>query len=129
MNTPCVEWTGRKDQDGYGQVSGRRKDGVRTTFRAHRLVYERHVGPIPEGLTIDHLCRNRSCVNPAHLEPVTVLENTLRGNGLASVNAKKTHCIHGHEFTSDNTYLHIRRERRERSCKECHTIAYQRKQQ
>lgn len=77
----------------------------------HRLVYEMLVGPIPEGLELDHLCRNHACVNPAHLEPVTHLENVRRGE-----KAQRTHCVHGHEFTPANTYL--RKEGR-RMCRAC----------
>jgi hypothetical protein len=69
--TPCWIWQRGIDAAGYGRVAG---------TRAHRVFYERHVGPIPEGLTIDHLCRVRSCCNPAHLEPVTAVENVSRGH-------------------------------------------------
>lgn len=77
--------------------------GERTQF-AHRLAYVAFRGPIPAGLQIDHLCRNRACVNPAHMETVTSRENTIRGEGPTAVNARKSHCIHGHEFTPENTY-------------------------
>lgn len=77
----------------------------------HRLVYEALVGPIPVDKELDHLCRNTACVNPAHLEPVTHRENCRRGE-----KAQRTHCIHGHEFTAENTY--IRPEGR-RMCREC----------
>lgn len=106
LETPCVEWEGGKDRDGYGQISATVR-GRRTTLRAHRVSYEKHIGPIPVGLTLDHLCRNRGCVNPKHLEPVTNRENVLRGQGPAAVNARRTHCVHGHEFTPENTYTYV----------------------
>jgi hypothetical protein len=83
---------------------------------AHRLMYEALVGPIPDGLTIDHLCRVRACVNPAHLEPVTMRENVLRGTSFAPVNLAKTHCPHGHEYTVENTRI---RSCGRRACREC----------
>lgn len=94
----CWEWTGTKDR-GYGYVAHNGK-----TTQAHRAVYEELVGPIPSGLQIDHLCRNRSCVNPKHLELVTQRVNILRGEGLTAQNARKTHCAKGHEFSTANTY-------------------------
>lgn len=108
----CWEWTGRKDREGYGVhwVTG---IGQR---RAPRLVYELQVGPIPDGLTLDHLCRNRGCVRPDHLDPVTIGVNVHRGDTPAARNAAKTHCDHGHEFTPATTYL---RARGGRECKVC----------
>lgn len=89
----CWLWQGALNSDGYGtlRVSGRR-------MRAHRFAYESFVGPIGEGLTIDHLCRVRNCVNPGHLEPVTCRENLMRGETHAAANAAKTTCPRGHLF-------------------------------
>jgi HNH endonuclease len=90
----CLEWSGSL-RTGYGKFRG--KDGGTTS--AHRVVWETFVGPIPEGMDLDHLCRNRKCVNPDHLEPVTRRENLRRGsNGVL-----KTHCKNGHEYTEENT--------------------------
>lgn len=69
------------------------------------MSHELHKGPIPEGLVIDHLCRNRGCVNPDHLEAVTQRENILRGEGLAAANARKTHCPKGHPYSGENLYV------------------------
>jgi hypothetical protein len=75
----CWVWNGRVDKDGYGSF-GIWKDGKGTNYRAHRMAYEILKGPIPQGLTIDHLCRNKRCVNPEHMEPVTAVENLKRGH-------------------------------------------------
>lgn len=93
----CTLWTGVLDADGYGQITvgGR-------TVRAHRWSYEHHVGPIPNGLVIDHLCRVRECVNPDHMEPVTPRENTLRGISPIAMNAAKTTCKNGHPLVGRN---------------------------
>ena len=72
------------------------------TMPAHRYAYEELVGPIPEGLQLDHLCRNRSCVNPDHLEPVTCRENLRRGETLNAANLAKTHCPAGHPYAGEN---------------------------
>lgn len=95
----CWLWLASLSAEGrYGRFCIRGKDR-----RAHRVAYELLVGPIPEGMTIDHLCRVRHCVNPSHLEAVTMKVNVLRGNAFSATNARKTHCIHGHEFTPRNT--------------------------
>jgi len=98
----CWLWLGTKGLDGYGRiyVGGRRH---RRSIPAHRVAYELVVGPIPFGLTLDHLCRVHACVNPAHLEPVTIGENVLRGTAPTAINARKTHCAHGHPFDGANT--------------------------
>lgn len=82
----CWPWTGTAIR-GYGKFGD---------FQAHRIAYTLERGPIPDGLTIDHLCRNPGCVNPAHLEPVTVRENTLRGYGPSAQAARATTCPRGH---------------------------------
>lgn len=98
--TTCWIWTGWVNPEGYGRVVFKGK-----RYQAHRLVYEKLVGLIPKGLQLDHLCRNKSCVNPEHLEPVTAKENTLRGNGQSAVNLRKTHCIRGHRLDGDNLMM------------------------
>lgn len=92
----CWLWTGAKTPDGYGNFW----DGT-AQVRAHRFSF----GTVPPGLVLDHLCRTPACVNPSHLEAVTQRENTLRGVGPTSTNAAKTHCVKGHEFTPENTYI------------------------
>ena len=96
----CWPWTASGSRDGYGQFSA---DG--RGVRAHRFAYELLVGPIPEGLQLDHLCRNPGCVNPAHLEPVTGWENTMRGNTPAAINAAKAYCAKGHPLDEGNTFV------------------------
>lgn len=103
----CWIWPNAPDSDGYPIV----KVGGRSR-RAHRLFYEMLVGPIPDGLQLDHLCRVRNCVNPEHLEPVTCRENVQRG----LKGRLLTHCRNGHEFSSDNTYV---TPDGSRTCREC----------
>jgi hypothetical protein len=101
----CWPWTGAKSDSGYGLFSEKNEKGRPVLRRAHRLMYEYMVGPIPEGLTLDHLCRNRLCVRPSHLEPVTSVENVRRGEAPTAKNARKTHCPRGHEYNAANTIL------------------------
>lgn len=96
----CWNWTGATSKDGYGIILVRRE-----TKYAPRHAWELMHGPMPEGLEPDHLCRNRACVNPDHLEPVSHRENVLRGESPTAKNARKTHCKLGHEFTEENTYI------------------------
>lgn len=110
----CWPWLGVRTYNGYGRF---KLTARKSPVRAHRLAYEEMVGPIPEGLVIDHLCRNRLCVNPDHLEPVTNRENLLRGEGIAAINAAKTHCVKGHPFDEVNTY--IEPSNGKRKCRTC----------
>lgn len=96
-NTGCWLWLGSLDRGGYGKLA--------SGAIAHRVVYEQHKGPIPEGRQLDHLCRQRSCVNPDHLEPVTRRENVIRGNvSRGADRTGKPFCKHGHALTPENTY-------------------------
>ena len=97
----CWMWAGRLDKDGYGlfRVAGR-------DVRAYAFAYEMWIGSVPEGLEIDHTCRYRACVNPAHLEAVTHRENVLRGNNPFARNARKTHCPQGHPYDEANTLVY-----------------------
>lgn len=106
----CWIWVRRNNGIGYGNITW----GGAQQY-AHRVAYEMFVGPIPAGLTIDHLCRTPACVNPRHLEAVTKRENTLRGNSPAALHARQDHCVYGHPFNKQNTY----RWRNRRYCKSC----------
>ena len=118
----CWEWHGAKVGQGYGAVTV-----AGQTLLAHRVSYEFYVGPIPEGLQIDHLCRNRACVNPDHLEAVLQKANLLRGESFSAKNARKTHCTKGHEFTSENTYRYQRKDGSwRRDCRICRAAARRR---
>ena len=96
----CWVWRGTRNKLGYGYLNS---SGKRTP--AHRVAYNLLVGPIPEGLELDHLCRNPFCVNPEHLDVVSHLENVRRGMGFSGINFRKTHCSKGHPFDATNTYV------------------------
>ena len=110
----CWHWTGHIGDGGYGTFRG----PGRRTVKAHRFAYESLVGPIPDGLFLDHLCRVRHCVNPEHLEPVTGRVNTLRGEGITAAQARRTHCHRGHPLSGDNLWI----VRGRRCCRECDHI-------
>lgn len=93
----CWLWAGTINPAGYG-IFSMKVEGRLRQFRAHRMAYEHWIGPILTDLTLDHLCRTRSCCNPAHLEPVSSGENVRRGQGAAMLNAHKELCVRGHEF-------------------------------
>lgn len=101
MKTPggCWRWTGVPGSHGYGTISINAK-----TRLAHRVSYELWVGPIPKGMQVDHLCRNKRCVNPLHMEVVTHRVNTNRGDTISTRNKRKTKCVNGHPYTPENTY-------------------------
>jgi hypothetical protein len=107
----CWEWTGFIDQGGYGQIPVAADDR-----KAHRFAYTTLVGPIPEGMTLDHLCKCRHCVNPVHLEVVTRAENTLRSTSPFVLNKAKTHCLNGHPLTGANL---ITKKDGRRNCLQC----------
>lgn len=110
MKQSCHIYAGVIDSYGYGIIYNQRY------YKAHRVVYEHEVGAIPTGLVINHLCRNRRCINVKHLEVTTHRNNILTGVGNSARNAKKTHCKQGHEYNSENTHVTAKGWR---VCKQC----------
>ncbi len=107
----CLEWTGNLNQMSYGRIW----IGQRTSYRAHRAAYAVAHGGIPDGMVIDHLCRNPKCCNPDHLEAVPPRENVRRGVGASAKNARKTHCVNGHPYGGEDTFMEGSR----RKCRIC----------
>lgn len=130
QTTGCWLWHDQLNETGYGMffIKGKRR-------RAHRLSYMMHVGPVPGGLGLDHLCRVRNCINPAHLEPVTQRENINRGfwskRGAAASaerRRKKTHCKWGHPLSGSNLYVDVYGKRKCNACAALRQrVAYQAK--
>lgn len=110
----CWIWKGGTHARGYARIGHNMQ-----RYYAHRVSYELHFGPIPNNLTIDHLCRNKACVNPAHLEAVSIRTNLLRGRGFSGMNARKTHCKYGHPLTEGNIYRQPSKPAHHRACLTC----------
>lgn len=115
FTTDCWIWLGGKNIWGYGQFWNGSK-----TIQAHRFSYQLWCGVITNKQHLDHICRNRKCVNPNHLEIVTQKENIMRGIGITSINSKKTHCKRGHLLNGDNLYTYDN----QRKCKECRRMSW-----
>lgn len=111
----CWNWMGCRNALGYGFFYTNKH-----TVSAHRFSYELLKDKIPKNMIIDHLCRNRSCVNPEHMEVVTQRENVLRGLTIPAINSKKTQCVHGHSYTPQNTFY--RKVSGKRECRTCQQL-------
>jgi len=111
----CWLWSGSLDEKGYGYFRLAGPETTAKNVRAHRWAWQRINGPVPAGLELDHKCRNRNCVRPSHIEPVTHLENMRRGRW-----AMTTHCVNGHPLSGDN--LRVDRRRGQRCCRACEKL-------
>lgn len=111
---PCWQWTASTNPKGYGKISF----GGRTEV-AHRLAYADRFGKLPSHVELDHLCKNRRCVNPAHHEPVDRVENNARSTSPSALNAQKTVCVNGHAYDAENTLVVVEGGRERRRCRAC----------
>jgi hypothetical protein len=116
----CVEWI-HSTTKGYGDISVNGKN-----HKAHRHIYQLVFGKVPSPLVLDHLCNNRSCINPWHLKPTTDKENILRGTGIAAMHARQTHCKHGHPLSGDNLRMSFLKRGIGRACKTCEKAKHKR---
>lgn len=132
----CWPWLSSRNPKGYGVMS----DGHRSSQPAHRFGYVLAHGPIPDGLTVDHLCHtvactlgnacpHRACQNPAHLQVLSHIDNARRGTSMAAINRRKTHCKRGHELSAVNIYEALFRKRGYRACKLCAQLRSQQQTQ
>lgn len=121
----CWLWTSTLNWKGYGRFMIC-QNGLTYQPHAHRVSYLIHYGNIPKVMTVHHKCHNKKCVNPEHLELKTNLENIMEGNCWSAVNARKTHCIYGHPFSDENTFLYFKykngKNYRIRGCRECRIL-------
>ena len=114
----CWGWTGHKDASGAGRICFEGKNKV-----AYRFYYQMKVGPVKEGLFLDHICRNRECIRPDHLRQVTPHFNAvMNSTSRSALNAVKTHCSRGHEFNEENTTIYLYRGNKRRICRPCTRI-------
>lgn len=114
-NSGCFIWLGAVNGHGYG-IIGMRENGKKVQRRAHRVYYQLLKGLVPKELSLDHLCRNRLCINPDHLEPVTPVENVMRGESFYAKQARLTHCPKGHPYAGKNLRMSPKGERLCRLC-------------
>lgn len=124
----CWVWNTKIRQHKYGVFHVSSGNG-RITGMAHRVSYTIHVGEIPEGMVINHKCRNTFCVNPKHLEVVSQRENVLKGFGLAAINHKKSICLRGHKLSGKNVCRTIYRGSVRRQCRKCSSIVHRARNQ
>lgn len=108
----CWLWLGAPNSEGYGHIAQGGK-----THAAHRLSWTLTGHTLTPGMTLDHLCRNRICVRPDHLEEVTNVANILRGSGSPAQNARKTHCPYGHPLSGENLYVRVTGRRQCKACR------------
>lgn len=113
----CWTWAGSHNNKGYPVIAAKNEQGKWRPYLVHRIAYELLIGPIPDGLKIDHLCCNTRCVNPGHLEPVTQQVNMLRGNHPSALAVRTGFCKRGHRYTAANTMHNTSGSRECRACR------------